>query len=301
MSAKSSSAHEMDCAMLITEYLLRTKAVNALVWFIPSVSAQRNIVLSETLRSGVRDIVHGQKANGVHPFWSFYQTKSDGAPEEPWKLQQNHVDFDFFAYEDVLDSSNVSASEARNTGVYPVAKFSEPYKNRALDDSNPTDKRRACIFEVGESGLWEYKIAQLELRLALFLAKRRQKFEREDMQLDEVVAACGVCIPQQYHSDCSALLASPAVQQYLPSIAELHRQGKMHVLQAERRPVFPLLPPPPQFVWVAYSGHTLAVTPAINNVDSLKESLSQGCCEGEVWHCARAFAAARSERCSRSA
>ena len=71
-----------------------------------------------------------------------------------------------------------------------------------------------CIFKIGESIYWEYKIAQLELRLAVFLAKRRLKFTKDDLAVTDVVAACGVCIPEVDHDYCHTLLASEALSAF---------------------------------------------------------------------------------------
>ena len=271
-SAKSSSVHEKASAFLITHHLLKT-AVKALVWFTPSVSALRLISLDDGIRNGVLQILHGPAVNGVHPFWNFYSAKSDDEPAEPWKLKQDHVEFDYFAYEDVLDASESEAAKCEEV-LYPSSAFLQRPKNKALDNSCPTDERRVCIFEIGESDCWEYKLAQLELRLAVFLAKRRLKLNKE-VALDDVVAACGVCIPEQYHRSCFALLANPDANMYLPSIAALHNKGRMHVLSSEgTRSVFPpLAPAPPERVWVKYGAVTFKVTPATNDVDSLKKAV----------------------------
>ena len=95
--AKPSSPHDLLCAHAITDYLLRSKSVAGIVWYAPSSSALRMILLNADLRREVKQI-HPQSCGERHQFWKFYVAQSGSAEDSGGPdLPQNHVEFDFFA------------------------------------------------------------------------------------------------------------------------------------------------------------------------------------------------------------
>ena len=152
-----------------------------------------------------------------------------------------------------------------------------PYVNSSFNESEGVDERRACIFEIGSADNWMFQLAQLELRLAVFLCKRRLKMNNGALRLDSVVAAGGVYIPRQYHQTCHEVLALGDLGETMPCIAELLGQGMIHVLPETIDQIEPqqFLAPPCTFV--LYEGSTYKLVPAANNVASLKSVLKLQC------------------------
>ncbi len=246
-STSRSSAHENTCAIRIVRHLdLKNVFV---VWYHPGDSASRLITLFDELREGVWQILpRSGSRTPRHPFWLFYSIHSEDHPNAPERLIQKEIEFDFFGY--------VDDSPTTRPKVVPNWTFQR--ENRKKEDSPDEERRKAVIFEVTQSQHVLYKLAQLELRLAVFLAKRRLKLKKLEVEghlsIVDVVACAGLCIPEAYMEEVMAFVTDEkGMAEYLPLSCELSRAKAFFVIpDFEDRLGVPKVVQKPEIVWVQF-------------------------------------------------
>ena len=159
-------------------------------------------------------------------------------------------------------------------------------RDESRHDSPQSETRKAVIFEVTHSGNAEAKIAQLELQLAVFLAKRKVKTCRV-LKVTDVVACAGVCIPKVCIPEIENLLSSPICKEFLPHIFALRDAKCIEVLPSDEEMTH-APPPPPATITTTFWAQLMLpaddptqrskavafqVTPAIANIDGLKKAV----------------------------
>ena len=243
-STSRSSAHEQTCAVRIVRHLgLKDVFV---VWYHPTVSASRLIAMSQEVKDGVWEILPASRGGNVrHRFWDFYSNHKEDHPAHPESLSQPEIEFDFFGY--------VDAPPTTSTPLVP--NWTSQRVDRKKEDSPDAERRKAVIFEVTQSQHVIYKLAQLELRLAVFLAKRRLKWGKlkldggKTVSIVDVVACAGLCIPESYIAEVMAFIEDKkGMAEHLPLSFELNRTNAFHVIsEFEDRIGMPnvVVPPPP--------------------------------------------------------
>jgi hypothetical protein len=238
--------------------------------------------MSLELKDGVWKILPpSQSGKQRHPFWDFYSAHSEDHPTSPESLKQMEIEFDFFGY---IDAPPTTSPPQR------VPNWTCPRVDRKKEDSPDTELRKAVIFEVTQSQHVVYKLAQLELRLAVFLAKRRLKLKKLKVEghlsIVDVVACAGLCIPEAYVIEVLAFVRDDiGMAKHLPLTFQLNRANAFCVIpEAEDRLGVPNVVQTPKFVWVQLLPDTddatkpstavaFEVSPTRNNIDSLKDAV----------------------------
>ena len=287
-STSRSSAHEQTCAVRIVRYLgLKDVFV---VWYHPTVSASRLIAMSQEVKDGVWKILPASRGGNVrHQFWDFYSNHKEDHPAHPERLSQPEIEFDFFGYVDAPPTTSRPL----------VPNWTSQREDRKKEDSPDAERRKAVIFEVTQSQHVIYKLAQLELRLAVFLAKRRLKWGKlkldrgKTVSIVDVVACAGLCIPESYIAEVMTFIEDKkGMAEHLPLSFELNRTNAFHVIsEFEDRIGMPNVvvpPPPPAPITTTFWAQLMLpaedptqcskavafqVTPVIANIDGLKKAV----------------------------
>ena len=273
--------HELRCAQYITSLLLKQGKCKDIVWYHPTCSPRRVIQMTTDIRERVFTVFPPAPR---HRFWEFHCVHTGGT--NPESLQRKDVEYDFFAY----DGQESQRTETILDYSKPEAWLTKP-SEESRQDSPETETRKAVIFEVTQSGNARAKIAQLELQLAVFLAKREVKTCRV-LKVTDVVACAGVCIPKVCIPEIENLLSSPICKEFLPHIFALRDAKCIEVLPSDEEMTHAPPPTPTprdahtNTFWVQLinvtddpTQHSKAVafqaTPVIANIDGLKKAVQK--------------------------
>eukprot|EP00760_Papus_ankaliazontas_P021454 PhM_4_TR18691/c3_g1_i1/m.98769 len=225
--SSEASAFKDVCALYIVRFLL-SKSNVPVVWFHPGESASRTVANTDALKDEIWKIfprANDDPKQDRHSFWECYCGQSDKIVEHPEYLLQKEFKYDFFGYVDLNpDKKPPPPKSARDRFVRK--------RDPSREDSPDKEYRKAVIFEVTLGEYVEYEVAKMELRLAVFLAKRRIKLGDTDQRLKitDVVAHAGVCIPDWFVNRIKSLLEEDPAPEFLPLTMELHKAGRFHIL-----------------------------------------------------------------------
>ena len=143
--------------------------------------------------------------------------------------------------------------------------------------SPETEARRVVLFEIKESGAVLYALYQLELRLAVYLDRRRQKSNSRGLGLLDVVAVAGLHVQPQLATKVREMVAARLDLRHINTLACNSRFLLTH--HADRRPQLTTAALEVVqgavwvHVWVKYGTAVFRVTPTDIYVDSLKDAV----------------------------
>ena len=270
-STRTPSESEFNASIAIDHTLRELSQFRdcEILWFSPSYSSQRQIANSREISKSVRQILHGARADGRHPFWDFYSHESGDNIESPEGLKQKYFEYDYFAY------------VGRSTDASPIEDSLYRRSSTVFENSAVNEKRPACIFEITASTNWKFKFAQLELRLAVWAAKRQPKGQT----LTVCVAAAGVCIPSRFVDTArKSLLDETNLSKLFPNIFALVQSNiPVLVIPSDTLPQERVRSGPPSAVWVQqlsdstmlFVGSAFMAFPRFNFIDGLKKAIRE--------------------------
>ena len=289
------NASEVRAAEIVACYLCSCQ-INPVMYLPNSGHPGRNIPLSEEIRQLVQKLYRQAQsaASNPHPFWSFYaQGKGSGQGETKMALLLSYIQCDYFAYAENIDAAKTAdpaPADMPPNKILPSDDFIEAICTPLRDVESPeADVRQACLFEVTESGQVQFKLAQLELRLAVFTAKRFLKLYKTvddcdwKKMLENHVAAAGVVVPQSMERVVRQIVGAKDAAGVLPLVSLLVHAEKFHVLHFGMPSTLKPKVSVRQCdgaVWVqlrdslgALIGQPFKVTPAGSDVDALKKAI----------------------------
>ena len=170
----------------------------------------------------------------VHAFWKFYETakvaagKSDSTELTFEKLkgflQPKEIECDYFAY----------VAEAPKSVPHAVTwTASELLQERR--EKSPEGDLQVVMCEIKVSNAYAHAAAQLELRMAAYLAHRRAATRRSNLAETDVFACVALFLSSSCVVNANRMLQSPEFQEACPLVTALYKRDKCLVLSEKDR------------------------------------------------------------------
>ena len=178
----------------------------------------------------------GRRQGEIHKLWRFYENakvavgKAKREPDAVLSvstlasfLDGDEIECDFFAY---VDESPVPPKQISWTQE-------ERWKPRR--ELSPEGAMKVVMCEMKASNAYDHAAAQLELRMAAYLAHRRIKTERRDLEASTVFACVALFLSETVVADAKRMLVSTEFQAACPLVAEFYKAEKCLVLSEKDR------------------------------------------------------------------